>query len=173
MFIQVKVFSKEGDDSQPPHSLHTCNADTLWQPCPSNNPYESLQVHPLTQQVSSGIVHCDSSWVLLAVSNSNCLTMEVRALEICRACTSQGWPFLVSVIPSQYIGVILRRGRYVKGAFSLWDCFPIQLVQMAVPVTPAGTLLRLSLHILPRWQKHNIFASGTFHSIITLLAGKF
>lgn len=33
----------------------------------ATTPYESLQLHPLTWQVSCGIVCCDSSWILLAV----------------------------------------------------------------------------------------------------------
>lgn len=132
------------------HSIHAAQIlfDSLAQ---ETTPYRSLQVHLLTRQVPCGTLHGDSSWILLAVRHSYCLTKEVRALETFRACISQGWPLLVSVIPAQCTGVLLWKGRYRKGAFSLWDCFPIRLGQMTVPVTPAGTLLRLSLHILPLW----------------------
>lgn len=136
-----------------PPSLHTCYADTLWQPCPSNNP---LWIPAGTPSDLAGVVWDCALWCLLHPFCNKTQLLFDHGAQTCRNCISQGWALLVSVIPSQCTGgALLWRRRYVKGAFSLWGCFPMWLGQMTVPVTPAGTLLRLSLH------KHCIFASGT------------
>lgn len=148
LFIwEEKFVAKEGMIPNHLHSSHACNTGILRYLCPSNNPLWIPANAPSvlgTWQVSCGIVHCDSSWVLLAVGQQLSSDHNLQGLTPLRV----GHFWCQSSI-SQCMGAIPWIEGYVKGGFPLWDYFPIWLVQMTVLVPAAHQLTLCSQTVTP------------------------
>lgn len=105
-----------------------------------------------TWQVSCGIVHCDSSWVLLAVGqqlSSDHKGQSSWEQPSARPGTSQGCPLLMSVIPlTVHWCHTLNRGVCERQVSPL-GLLPIWLVQMTVLVPAAHQLALCSQTVTP------------------------
>lgn len=134
-------------------------------PAQVTTPCGSLQMHPLTRyvlgtwQVSCGILHCDSSWVLLALGQP-CRSELLRSPG---PGTSQGWPLMVSVIPLTVHWCHTLNTCVCRRWVSPLGLLPHMIspnVSSCPSCTPDGTLFTdCQPIILLLWQKYHIFPS--------------